>query len=319
MAARTHRSAVARGLAWGLLALSLGLPHAYAAPQKTSKVANKKASAKHSAGKKTSPTAPTQHTPAGSPDALTPLPAVYTGTMPCAAADCPGVAYQLRLQGTEGSSTRGSYVLRRQTINSLEQTPAEEGPWRLSYDYGRLILGGGPLPALYAIKDRHTLVQLGIDGKPLDNGQNQLQRVLGAAPADTAAPTPATPVAAAAAGTLEATFWKLVRLAGAPALPATDPQRAPHLVLQPGEQRVTGSGGCNRFAGSFQREAGNSLQLTGIVSTRMACAENDKTIQEAAFFDALNQTRSYRIDGTHMLLLGEGGKVLAQLEAAGPR
>ena len=255
-----------------------------------------------------------------------PLPAVFTGTLALACADCPpGVAYELRLQGADGESTRGTYSLHRQAVNSLAQTPLESGPWRLSYDFGRLILGGGTMPALYAIKDRNTLVQLGIEGRPLEGGQHQLQRVQ----TSNVPPGPYTPTApawTAPAGSqnLDATFWKLVRLGTTPVPPspatasADDLQRLPHFVLQPGEQRVTGSGGCNRFAGSFERDdAQSKVALTGIVSTRVACAEEARTLLEVRFFDALQQTRRYRlVDSTHLDLLDEAGGVLAQFEAA---
>jgi heat shock protein HslJ len=264
------------------------------------------------------------HSKANAAEVLMPLPAVFTGTLALTCADCPpGVAYELRLQGADGESTRGTYSLHRQTVNSLAQTPLESGPWRLSYDFGRLILGGGNMPALYAIKDRNTLVQLGIEGKPLEGGQHQLQRVQ----TSNVPPGPYTPTApawTAPAGSqgLDATFWKLVQLGKAPvpaspAASAEDLQRLPHFVLQPGEQRVTGSGGCNRFAGSFERDdAQGKVALTSIVSTRVACAEEARTLLEVRFFDALQQTRRYRLmDSTRLDLLDEAGGVLAQFEA----
>ena len=310
-------------LAWGLLALALALPAAHAAPaKKTGKAAAAKTAPKASGKKQRASTqaapAAQPRAPAGSAEILMPLPALYTGTLPCA--DCVGTTYRLTLQPTEGSTIRGEYSLHRQNINSLEQTPVESGPWRLSYDYGRLILGGGSMPTLYAIKDRNTLVQLGIEGKPVDGGQHHLQRVLTSDGLPAVAPgqptmTSAAPMAPGSApGTLEATFWKLVQLGNTAITPSSDPQRDPHIVLQPGEQRITGSGGCNRFAGSFERPGADALRLTGIVSTRVACAESDKTMQEALFFDALNQTRSYRLSGKRLELRGENGGVLAVLE-----
>ena len=320
----------------GLLALGLALAPlvpTQAAPAKKAS-ATKKAPTK--APKATKGTKGRQASPAvaagagaaaNTAEVLMPMPAVFTGTLALACADCPpGVAYELRLQGAEGEPTRGTYSLHRQAINSLAQTPLESGPWRLSYDFGRLILGGGNMPALYAIKDRNTLVELGIEGKPLEGGQHQLQRVQ-TSNMPPGPYTPAAPAWAAPAGSqhLEATFWKLVRLGttALPAGPATtsasaeDLQRLPHLVLQPGEQRITGSGGCNRFAGSFERDdAQGKVALTGIVSTRVACAEEARTLLEVRFFDALQQTRRYRlVDSTRLDLLDEAGGVLAQFEA----
>ena len=296
------------------------------APAKTTKTSKGRKATAAAAGVGAAAATSSAHNKANAAEVLMPLPAVFTGTLALACADCPpGVAYELRLQGADGESTRGTYSLHRQAVNSLAQTPLESGPWRLSYDFGRLILGGGTMPALYAIKDRNTLVQLGIEGRPLEGGQHQLQRVQ----TSNVPPGPYTPTApawTAPAGSqnLDATFWKLVRLGTTPVPPspatasADDLQRLPHFVLQPGEQRVTGSGGCNRFAGSFERDdAQSKVALTGIVSTRVACAEEARTLLEVRFFDALQQTRRYRlVDSTHLDLLDEAGGVLAQFEAA---
>ena len=336
--AAMHTPHTAPARRWPACLLALGLALAPLAPTQAAPAkkasATKKAPTK--APKATKGTKGRQASPAvaagagaaaNTAEVLMPMPAVFTGTLALACADCPpGVAYELRLQGAEGEPTRGTYSLHRQAINSLAQTPLESGPWRLSYDFGRLILGGGNMPALYAIKDRNTLVQLGIEGKPLEGGQHQLQRVQ-TSNMPPGPYTPAAPAWAAPAGSqhLEATLWKLVRLGttALPASPATtsasaeDLQRLPHLVLQPGEQRITGSGGCNRFAGSFERDdAQGKVALTGIVSTRVACAEEARTLLEVRFFDALQQTRRYRLaDSTRLDLLDDAGGVLAQFEA----
>ena len=294
------------------------------APAKTTKTSKGRKATAAAAGAGAAAATSSAHSKANAAEVLMPLPAVFTGTLALACADCaPGVAYELRLQGAEGESTRGTYSLHRQAVNSLAQTPLESGPWRLSYDFGRLILGGGTMPALYAIKDRNTLVQLGIEGRPLEGGQHQLQRVQTSnVPPGPYTPTAPAWTAPAGSQSLDATFWKLVRLGAAavpasPAASADDLQRLPHFVLQPGEQRVTGSGGCNRFAGSFERDdTQGKVALTGIVSTRVACAEEARTLLEVRFFDALQQTRRYRlVDSTHLDLLDEAGGVLAQFEA----
>ena len=340
-AARSPRSALARTGAASLLALGLALlPLAAAQAAPAKKASAKTSSSKKAPSKKSSKSGPGHKALAATgasgaaaasagqgkshgADVLGPLPAVYTGTLALACSDCPaGMAYELRLQGAEGDPSRGTYRLHRQTVNSLEQTPLESGPWRLSYDYARLILGGGKLPALYAIKDRNTLVQLGIEGKPVEGGQHQLQRVQTSnMPPGPYVPT-AQPWVTPGAGQpgLEATTWRLTRLGNASVQTsgqAADWQQQPHFVLQAGEQRVSGSGGCNRFAGSFERDtAQGKVALSGIVSTRVACPEQARTLQEAQFFDALNQTRRYRLtSSTTLELQDEAGAALAQFEA----
>ncbi len=333
MAAAPHLCAIARSvrtpLLASLLALALavsGSPEVSAAPKAQASKSRVKASVKKPGAKKpgakksgkasrtrtgtkTAATAAVQaRAAAGSPDILLPLSAAYSGSLSCA--DCNGSRYQLSLNASEGSSIRGDYTLKRQD-EGAQAVVVEQGPWRLSYDYGRLILGGGKLPALYAIKDRSTLVQLGIEGRPLDGGQYQMQRQ----DADGTQPAAVPPTVATVADRLEATFWQLVELHGSAISVVSDPQREPHLVLDGGKKHASGSGGCNRFAGSFERSAGNALRLSGIVSTRIACTEDVRTQRESAFLDALHQTRNYQLQGSRLALLDERGRVLLQMEA----
>ena len=74
--------------------------------------------------------------------------------------------------------------------------------------------------------------------------------------------------------------------------------------------RVTGSGGCNRFSGSYQSDQ-RSLRFGPLASTRMACLDMDT---ETAFLRALERTRHYRIRGRTLDLLDAGGGLAARLE-----
>ena len=87
---------------------------------------------------------------------------------------------------------------------------------------------------------------------------------------------PATP--------LDGTRWVLAELDGETVPPAED-ERAPHLVFDAAESRVSGSGGCNLVTGSFEL-TGDGLWFGPLVSTRMACPEALMR-REAAFLRAL--------------------------------
>src|SRR5271166_1865829 len=52
------------------------------------------------------------------------------------------------------------------------------------------------------------------------------------------------------AAPLENTYWKLTVLRGA-SVETVDPQHEAHLILDPKEQRVSGSSGCNRLIGAY--------------------------------------------------------------------
>ncbi len=58
--------------------------------------------------------------------------------------------------------------------------------------------------------------------------------------------------------------------------------------------RVSGSGGCNRFNGSYQTES-NQLKIGALASTRMAC-EQPVMNQETKYLAALQGTQRYEVN-----------------------
>jgi len=114
---------------------------------------------------------------------------------------------------------------------------------------------------------------------------------------------------------LRDTYWKLVRLNGAPVRVAPR-QREPYLVLGQAEQRVTGDGGCNRFTGSFELD-GDKLRFRGMAGTMMACLDGME--QEAYFMQALQKVERYRLSGSHLEMLDASAAVLTRFEAVAPR
>lgn len=110
---------------------------------------------------------------------------------------------------------------------------------------------------------------------------------------------------------LEDMYWKLTRLEGEP-IGRVDGQREPHLVLHSGEQRLAGSGGCNRLMGSYELRD-DTLTFGGVATSRMACPDGME--QEQRFLSVLSDVRFWRIDGSHLELLGPAREILARLEA----
>jgi heat shock protein HslJ len=110
---------------------------------------------------------------------------------------------------------------------------------------------------------------------------------------------------------LERTDWQLTRLDGKAVI--VNPDRpAPNLILNPGDHRVAGSGGCNRMNGTYQLD-GQSLKFGALASTRMACAKGMD--QEQSFLQALELVRTWGIKANHLELSGESGDPVAVFEA----
>jgi len=73
------------------------------------------------------------------------------------------------------------------------------------------------------------------------------------------------------------------------------------------ERRVSGSGGCNNYSGSYTAAMGQ-LSIGPVAATRRACAETEGVMaQEAAFLRALETVASARRDGQRLELRTSSG------------
>jgi copper homeostasis protein (lipoprotein) len=84
------------------------------------------------------------------------------------------------------------------------------------------------------------------------------------------------------------------------------------LTLHSKDQRVSGSGGCNRLVGSYTHDGG-ALRFGQMAGTMMACPEGMETEKE--FLETLPRVTGWRIADAHLELLDAGGAVLARFEA----
>jgi heat shock protein HslJ len=111
-------------------------------------------------------------------------------------------------------------------------------------------------------------------------------------------------VAMAQAPALRDSAWVLSSLPGRTLVTGTS------MTLRFEGDRVSGADGCNRYTAPYT-VSGTSLQISPqAASTQKACLEPIMA-QAKAFTSALLQTRSYRMSGGRLDLLGTGGAVLA--------
>ena len=117
-------------------------------------------------------------------------------------------------------------------------------------------------------------------------------------PAETAAPPPILDVT-----------WAAQTIGGKPVARGV----VSSLSIGSGDMRAGGRGGCNSW---FAQTAlsGQALAFSAVAATRMACLSDEATAQEQAFFDALAQTRFWRLDGSQLALLDAAGAELVMLE-----
>lgn len=105
--------------------------------------------------------------------------------------------------------------------------------------------------------------------------------------------------ASGSGATLTNTSWQLTELAGQPGARQT-------LQFDTSQGRVSGNGGCNNFSGGYQW-SGKSLKMGPLASTRRACVDDATSRQESAFLKALEDTRTWQVDGKVLILAGDSG------------
>ena len=110
----------------------------------------------------------------------------------------------------------------------------------------------------------------------------------------------------AAATQLQGTGWKPLRI-GDEAVP----EETSAFVQFGSKGRLIGYSGCNRMFGEY--DAGDGQIFVGpVAATRMACAETVMA-RESALAAALENARTYRRDGTRLVLFDSAGQPLLEL------
>jgi copper homeostasis protein (lipoprotein) len=233
--------------------------------------------------------APAQQSP------LSALPATFVGTLPCA--DCPGIRYQLNLNADHTFTSRMIYEERNTSFD-------DSGRWEFSDDRKAVVLRSGRgTTEEFAMQVVEILRMLDSAGNEINSKFNyELKRTSDFAPLDNGGTANAT---------LENTSWQLTGL-GKTSVSAPSPQREAYLLLDPANHRVSGSGGCNRLAGSYELN-GEQLKFGQMAGTMMACPEGMDT--EQAFFKSLGQVTKWKITGQSLELFDSDGRVLAQFKA----
>ena len=239
--------------------------------------------------------------PAATPAAdsgLTGLPATFAGTLPCA--DCPGIDYRLDINPDHTYSSKMTYQERQATLS-------ESGQWDLNGTTLTLHSAQGSTEK-FSVRDADTLRGLDMNGQEIVSQHNyDLKRQAGAQQASTVTGG----AVAGADSALEGTRWALTKLSDNPVSTDAGPN-APYLQFDASTHRVSGSGGCNRVAGSYTL-TGDQLSFSQMAGTMMACIQGMDT--EHAFLQALGQVATYKIAGQTLVLSDAAGKSLATLEA----
>jgi heat shock protein HslJ len=83
----------------------------------------------------------------------------------------------------------------------------------------------------------------------------------------------------------------------------------PYVEFDRSQNRVSGSGGCNRFSGTFEI-TGNNLKLSRLLSTRRACVDPERQRAETRFLQLLEMVSRFDIEGNTLRLYSNDRPVL---------
>lgn len=108
------------------------------------------------------------------------------------------------------------------------------------------------------------------------------------------------------------TYWKLMKLDGAPVI-AKENFREAHMVLHQDASRLAGATGCNTLMGSYQVE-NEHITFNQVATTKRACPAPQMET-ERNFLAALKQTTAWRVEGARLVLSGDNNEPLASFEA----
>jgi hypothetical protein len=182
----------------------------------------------------------------------------YEGLLPCA--DCAGIHTQLTLARDDSFELVSRRLVRGETPSS------ERGQLEWSPEGNIIVLGVARGEQRFAVGEGRILL---LDAGQTQPAWNRSEAIL--------QQLPATGLGDARQGLgeiLEDHRWLLVRAAGASneRLGALFPDPAQSFVFEFAGSRLHAQGGCNGFRGAFVINAEELLEVTGGMSTMMACA-----------------------------------------------
>ena len=201
---------------------------------------------------------------------------VYSGVLPCA--DCSGILTRLTLREDL------TYTLQTRYQGKPGEVLTTTGSFEWLPSGGTIRLGNiSNGPSYYQVGE-NRLVQLDLEGKAIQ----------GAAAASY--------VLAKEEAGITNKYWKLVELNGAPVVMNAGARREPHFILHTADRRVSGSGGCNNFTGTYELTTGDRVRFSPLAATKMACLDQGATETETRFLQVLGQADSYYLRGDSLQL-----------------
>lgn len=126
---------------------------------------------------------------------------------------------------------------------------------------------------------------------------------------------PTTAPTASSSNSLDHTIWNLVSY-GKPGSESQIIAGSKVTLELNAAGRASGNGGCNKFNGSYVIKD-NTIKFDQIISTLMACADQQVTQQEQGYLQALNSATKYDLQGDQLTIFYGTGEDTLHFKRAG--
>lgn len=93
--------------------------------------------------------------------------------------------------------------------------------------------------------------------------------------------------------------WQLQSINGAAIESSQFSKGLPNAAFS-ADNKIMGNGGCNTYSGSYNLNDEMGMNVSQVISTKMAC---DALATETAYFDALNKANMVKIDPDKLVLM----------------
>jgi heat shock protein HslJ len=212
----------------------------------------------------------------------------YRGILPCA--DCEGIAVEIHLEANSSYTASLTYW-------KVDHEPPQqyEGAFQWDDEGGSIMLEDvGEMAGSFRVGENRLIAIHPEDSLPDGEfGKTfELQKIKGDED-------------------IRGVFWQIVEIHGQKVLAEGENRQPAHLILDPVENNVYGSGGCNRFFGSCELSGEGQISFSGIATTRRACPDMEL---ENALLEILASVERYKLKENQLLLYKESGAPLAVLK-----
>lgn len=197
----------------------------------------------------------------------------YKGVLPCA--DCEGIETEITLRSDRQFTKKTKYLGKETNSNQVS------GNFKWNQAGNTILLEGIEHASNQYFVGENTLTHLDLEGNKITSdlaSRYVLRKIL--------------PMESTTKETLTGVQWTLIELFGKTVEPSEQLRVVPYLVFVSENNKIYGSGGCNRYNGTFDLKDFQRITLTGMATTMMACPD---MVIEREFFEALNNCDNFTL------------------------